>query len=116
MFSIDTTTNGIAEPQRIGEECLDAQLKDLGAFFSPKLDGLDAQCETSRKPSGKRSIEYGMKCRGAGFTMDAQTRVTIRDSRHFSLAMQLETRAVKGTAKVLTVGEALRTGACRPRK
>ena len=115
MFSIETTTNGRPEPARVGEECLDAQLKDLGAYFSPKLEGVETQCETAKDLSRDRTLEYRMNCKGAGFTMEARTRVTIEDSRRVTVRMLIDTRTIQGTVKVVSVGEALRTGRCRKR-
>jgi hypothetical protein len=116
MFSIQSVTNGRPDAPLQGEDCLENQLKDLGTYFAPKLDGADAQCETARKPDGGKTMEYVMKCRGAGFTAVATTRITIEDSRRVTLRSLVETKTMQGESRVVSSGEALRTGACRKRR
>ncbi len=113
MIAVETITNGKAEPPRTGEECLREELKDLGAFFKPKLEGVEAKCETTRRSTSPKTITYRMNCRGPAFVMVGETRVTIEDSRRFTLNMQLQTRTMTKSVKMVSVGEALRTGACR---
>jgi hypothetical protein len=116
MFSIQSVTNGRPDAPMQGEDCLENQLKDLGAYFAPKLDGADAKCETSRKADGGKTMEYLMQCRGAGFTTVATTRITIEDSRRVTLRSLVETKTMQGESRVVSSGEALRTGACRKRR
>ena len=113
MFSIESVTNGRPDPTLTGEECLDAQLKDLAGYFAPKLEGAAAKCEITRKPADPRTLDYRMKCRGDGFTLSAVTIVTLEDSRRVTIRSQLDTRTIQGEGRVVSAGEALRTGACR---
>lgn len=113
MFSIESTTNGRREPPMVAEDCLDEQLKDLGAYFAPKLEGAEARCETTRNAESERVMAYRMQCKGAGFTATSTVRVTIEDSRRVTLRSVLETKTLQGDSMVVAAGEALRTGACR---
>src|SRR5580765_1872088 len=89
MYSMETFTNGKAEPARTGEECLTDQLKDLGAFFAPRVEGADARCSTTRKGTTGNTIDYRLQCVGSGFTMDGVTSVTIQDSRRVTIRSQI---------------------------
>jgi len=115
MYSLEVVSNGKQMPVREAEDCLDAELKDIVGYFAPKLEGVQAQCENERK-SADRHLDYKMRCTGNGFVMDLVTRVTIEDSRHVRIRSEILTRTMQGDTRVVTTGDALRTGACRKKK
>jgi hypothetical protein len=113
-LKIAATTNGKADPAQSAEECLADELKDLGAYFAPSLEGSSARCERTRQPSSDpRQINYRMRCRGRGVSVDATTGVTIVDPRFFTLTMRIESRTPRESAVVSAEAEGRWAGACK---
>ena len=115
MYSLEVVSNGKQMPVRTAEDCLDEELKDIVGYFAPKLEGVEAKCENERK-TADRHLDYKMRCTGAGFVMDAVTRVTIVDSRQVKIRTEILTKTLQGDTRVVTSGAALRTGACRRKR
>jgi hypothetical protein len=115
MYSLEVVSNGKPMPVREAEDCLDEQLKDIVGYFAPQLEGVQAKCDSERK-TVDRHLDYKMRCTGSGFVMDIATRVTIEDSRHVRIRSEILTRTMQGETRVLTSGDALRTGACRKKR
>jgi hypothetical protein len=46
-----------------------------------------------------------MHCRGAGFTVDALTGVTVKNSRHFTVTIQTHSRTADESATVVAKGK-----------
>jgi len=112
-----STTNGKPEPVQDTEECLGDELKDLGAYFAPDLEGVKAKCKRARLASNDpRKLAYRTQCFGSGFTVDVTASVTIESSRHFTLSMQTNTKTTKESALVVVDAEARWAGACKPVK
>jgi hypothetical protein len=111
-ITVTTTTNGKADPAQDVKECLGEELKDLPAYFAPQLEGGEAECTRTRQPSEDRKVAYRMQCRGAGFTVDALTGVTVENSRHFTATMRINSQAEQESALVVGKAEGRRTGAC----
>lgn len=114
MYSLEVVSNGKQMPVRTAEDCLDAELKDIVGYFAPTLEGVEAKCENERK-TVDRHLDYRMRCTGGGFVMEGVTRVTIEDSRHVRIRTEILTKTMTGDTRVVTSGDALRTGACRKR-
>jgi len=115
MYSLEVVSNGKKMPVREAEDCLDEELKDIVGYFAPKLEGVQAKCESDRK-TADRHLDYKMRCTGSGFVMDLVTRVTIEDSRHVRIRSEILTKTMQGDTRVVTSGDALRTGACRKKR
>jgi hypothetical protein len=114
-LTVTSTTNGKPEPVQNTEECLRDELKDLGAYFAPALEGVKAQCKKSRLPSkDPRKLDYRMQCTGSGFTVKAETAVTIEGPRLFTATMRMDTKTMKESAAVLARMEGRWAGACKP--
>jgi hypothetical protein len=110
---VNSTTNGKPDPGQDSKECLGEELKDIAAYFAPQLEEAKATCTRTRQPSkDPKVVAYRMQCTGAGFTVDARSSVTIEDSRHFSLFLQIDSRSQQESATVVAKGEASWTGAC----
>jgi hypothetical protein len=111
---VDSTTNGRPDPVQDTEECLAGdQLKDLGSYFAPSLEGGEADCRKTRQPSSDpRKVEYRMQCTGAGFSLDATTTVTIESARRFTVAIRMSTRAETESAVVVADAEGRWKGPC----
>jgi hypothetical protein len=108
-----STTNGKPEPVQEQEECLRDELKDLSAYFSPKLEGVRAQCETTPRQTRDKSIAYNMKCTGATFTMDVESAVRVEDPKRFTATLKLDTKTKTERAIVVANIEGRRTGPCK---
>jgi hypothetical protein len=114
---VASTTNGKPEPVQDTEECLGDELKDLGAYFAPNLEGVKAKCKKARLPStDPKKLAYRTQCIGSGFTVDVTATVTIESSRHFTLSMRTNTKTTKESALVVVDAEARWAGACKPAK
>src|ERR1700694_3792095 len=74
-----STTNGKGQPVQEQEECLRDELKDLNAYFAPKLEGVRAQCKRTPQKTRDKSVAYTMRCAGATFTMDVESAVRFED-------------------------------------
>jgi len=110
-----STTNGKPEPDQDEEVCLDAELKDLGKYFAPELEGVRAKCARTKRPTGSPNIHaYRLNCTGidSKFTTEMQTNVVIVSATHFKLNMRIDTKTPTETAVVLAEGESKRVGAC----
>jgi hypothetical protein len=110
-----STTNGRPEPDQDEEVCLSAELKDLGKYFAPELEGVRAKCGRTKRPTGNPNVlAYRMTCTGidAKFTTEMQTNVTIVSATHFKLSMKIDTKTPTETALVVAEGEAKRVGPC----
>lgn len=110
--TVATTTNGKPDPDQDSKECLGEELKDLAAYFAPQLEGGKAECKRTRQPSKDREVTYRLQCHGGGFTVDAMTSVTVENSRHFTVTMQINTRTERESAIVVANAQGHRTGAC----
>lgn len=114
QMKIATTTNGKADPVQNAEECLGDELKDLGAYFAPSLEGSRAKCERTRQPSSDpRQINYRMRCTGRGLSVNATTGVTIVNPRLFTVTMRIESRTPRESAVVSAEAEGRWAGACK---
>jgi len=112
-----STTNGKPEPVQNSEECLGNELKDLGSYFAPNLEGVKAKCKRARLPSSdSKKLAYRTQCAGSGFTVDVTATVTIESSRHFTLSMRTNSKTTKESALVIVDAEARWAGACKPAK
>jgi hypothetical protein len=70
------------------EDCLKGdQLKDLGAYFAPSLEGVQADCKSTRQPSS--------------------------GARRFTAALRIESRSQTESALVQADVEGIWTGACK---
>jgi hypothetical protein len=98
------------------EACLKAEeLKDLGAYFAPSLEGVDAICDRVRQPVKDPSkFDYSMVCRGEGFSVEVTTNVTIEASDRFSAAIESHSRSAGETVRVVAQVKAKRSGPCKP--
>jgi len=109
-----STTNGKPEPVQNTEECLRDELKDLGSYFAPSLEGMKARCKKTRQPSSDpRKLDYRMQCSGSGFTIDAMITVTIENSRHFTASMRINSKTKRESAAVVADAEGRWAGACK---
>lgn len=113
---VTSTVNGKPEPEQNTEDCLRAdQLKDLGAYFAPDLEGVKAKCTKTQKPTGDATkLAYGMRCAGSGFTLQMDAGVSIESPRHFVADIRMHTKTKKESALVVAKAEARWDGACRP--
>jgi len=113
--TVNSTTNGKPDPVQDFEECLGEQLKDLGAYFAPQLENpgdVDVKCERVKLPSKDRTVSYRMQCRGPGLTVEALTGVTVKNSGHFTVTLQIKSRTEEESALVVGKAEGRRIGAC----
>ena len=111
---VTSITNGVADPAQDFEVCLRDELKDLAAYFSPALEGVKARCTTTRVPDeDKRNIARRLRCTGAGFTYNAETRVSIEKPQRFTLTMRSEAKTAKETGIVAVAGEGDLLGPCK---
>ena len=112
---VNSTTNGKPEPVQNTEECLGDELKDLGSYFAPDLEGVKAKCKKARLPSSDpRKLVYRTQCTGSGFTTDMTATVTIESSRHFSATMRMNTKTRTESALVVADAEGRWAGVCKP--
>jgi hypothetical protein len=110
-----TTTNGKPEPVQNSEQCLGDELKDLGSYFAPQLEGVEADCKRTEESTGDpRKIVRRLECTAADFTMAAATTVTIVDSRQFTANIHIDTKTPTGSSLVVADAEGRWTGACKP--
>ena len=111
---VTSITNGVADPDQDTEVCLRDELKDLAAYFSPVLEGVKAQCTTTRVPSkDPKIIARRLRCTGTGFTYAAVTSVTIVDPSRFTLTLRSDAKTAKETGVVSATGEGDRLGPCK---
>ncbi len=109
-----STTNGKPEPVQNTEECLVDELKDLGAYFAPDLEGVKAKCKKTRLPSSDpKKLIYRTQCTGSGFTTDITATVTIESSRHFTASLRMHTKTKTESALVVADADARWAGACK---
>jgi hypothetical protein len=109
-----STTNGRPEPVQNTEECLGDELKDLGAYFAPDLEGVKAKCKRARLPSSDpKKLIFRMQCTGSGFTTDITTTTTIESSRHFTASMRINSKTKTESALVVADADARWVGACK---
>jgi hypothetical protein len=111
-ITVTSTTTGKPDPPQDSKQCLGEELQNLPAYFAPQLEGGDAECERTQPPAKDRQLTYRMKCRGADFTVDALTGVTIQNSRHFTMTIQTQAQTAEESATVVAKGEGRRLGAC----
>lgn len=113
--TVASTVNGKAQPVEITESCLGDELKDLAAAFTPALEGAQAQCKRSRQPSNDpRKLGYRMQCSGPGFTVNAETAVTIENPRLFTVTIRTHSKAPNESALMIAKAEGRWTGPCEP--
>jgi len=113
-ITTNVTTNGKAEPMQVQDECLRDELKDLAAYFSPSLEGVQAKCSRTPQKAPADSIAYKMRCTGQGFTMDAESEVKILGPKRFTANMKMDTKATNERAVVIAKAEGNHTGPCKP--
>ena len=115
-LKVSSSVNGKPEPEQNTQDCLRAeQLKDLGAYFAPDLEGVKAKCTKSQKPTGDATkLAYRMRCTGSGFTLEMEAGVSIESSRHFVADIHMNTRTRQESAKVVARAEGRWDGACKP--
>jgi hypothetical protein len=113
---VASTTKGKPDPVQDTEACLQGEeLKDLGAYFAPTLEGVEARCERTRLPSSDpRKVDYRARCTGAGFTWEATSSVTVESSGHFTASMRMDTRTQRDSAIVVAEISGTRVGPCEP--
>ena len=112
---VASTTNGNPDPVQDTEDCLKGdQLKDLGAYFAPSLEGAQADCKNTRQPSSDPGeVAYRMRCTGRGFTVDATTTVKIESARRFTPALRIDSRSETESALVVADVAGSWVGACQ---
>ncbi|MGH8642848.1 MAG: DUF3617 family protein [Burkholderiales bacterium] len=115
-LKVASAVNGKPEPEHNTQDCLHAdQLKDLGAYFAPDLEGVKAKCTKVQKPTGDATkLAYQMRCTGAGFTLEMDAGVSIENSRHFVADIRMHTKTRKESALVVAKAEGRWDGACKP--
>jgi Protein of unknown function (DUF3617) len=109
---VSSTTNGKPDPVQNSEQCLGDELKDLGSYFAPQLQGAEADCKRSEETTAGKIVRR-MECTGDGFSVAATTTVTIIDSRRFTASIQVESKTPKQTSSVVADAEGRWTGACK---
>jgi uncharacterized protein DUF3617 len=115
-LKVASTVNGKPEPEQKTQDCLRAdQLKDLGAYFAPDLEGVKAKCTKAQQPTGDATkLAYKMRCTGSGFTMEMDAGVSIESPRHFVADIRMHTKTRKESALVVAKAEGRWDGACKP--
>jgi hypothetical protein len=115
-LKVSSTVNGKPEPEQNTQDCLRAdQLKDLGAYFAPDLEGIKGKCTKAQKPTGDATkLAYQMRCTGSGFTLEMDASVSIESSRHFVADIRMNTTTRKESALVVAKAEGRWDGACKP--
>ena len=115
-LKVTSSVNGKPEPEQNTEDCLRAaQLKDLGAYFAPDLEGVKAKCAKTQKPTGDATkLAYQMRCTGSGFTLNMDAGVSIESPRHFVADIRMHTKTKKESALVVAKAEARWDGPCKP--
>jgi Protein of unknown function (DUF3617) len=110
-----STTNGQPDPVQNSEQCLGSdELKDLGVYFAPELQGAEADCKRTKPPTGDpRKIVHRMECTGADFTVTAATTVTLVDSHQFTANIQIDSKTPTQSAVVVADAEGRWTGECK---
>lgn len=114
-ITVNSTTNGKPDPAQDNQECLGAELKDLGKYFAPEMEGVRAKCtRTAFRSNDPNTLSHRMTCTGthAKFTTEIQSKVNIMSATHFKLHLKLDTKTPKESAIVIAEGEAKRIGAC----
>ena len=111
-----SVTNGIADPAQDSEMCLGDELKDVAGYFAPALEGVKARCTTTRVPAKEPNVlARRLRCTGAGFTYEAESRVIIVNPSRFTLTMRSNAKTATETGIVALSGEGDRLGACKER-
>jgi uncharacterized protein DUF3617 len=115
-LKVASTVNGKPEPEQNTQDCLHAdQLKDLGAYFAPDLEGVKAKCTKAQQPTGDATkLAYKMRCTGSGFSLEMDAGVSIESSRHFIADIRMHTKTRKESALVVAKAEGRWDGACKP--
>lgn len=109
-----SVTNGVADPEQDSEMCLNAELKDLAAYFAPALEGVQAKCSTTRVASkDPKVIARRLRCIGSGFTYEAETSVTIVDPSRFTMTLRSRAKTPTETGIVSLAGRGDRLGPCK---
>jgi uncharacterized protein DUF3617 len=116
-LKVSSTVNGKPEPEQNTQDCLHAdQLKDLGAYFAPDLEGVKAKCTKTQQPTGDATkLAYKMRCTGSGITIEMDVGVSIENSRHFVADIRMHTKAGKESSLAVANAEGRWEGACKPR-
>lgn len=110
---LTTTTNGNPDPVQDFQQCLDEELQDLPAYFSPQLENLDnVKCSRAQQPPNDGELAYLMQCTGAGLTVDALTSVTIQNPHRFTVTLRIKSQTDQESALVIGEGEGRWVGAC----
>jgi hypothetical protein len=105
-LKVESSVNGKPEPEQNTQDCLRAdQLKDLGAYFAPDLEGVKAKCTKTQQPTGDT---------GCGFTLEMDAGVSIESPRHFIADIKMHTKTRKESALVVAKAEGRWDGACKP--
>jgi hypothetical protein len=112
-LKVTSTTTGKSEQSETTEQCLGDELKDLGSYFSPKLQDVQAECQRLRQPAGEQQISHTLECKGANFTMSVATLVNIEGARAFSAAMRMDSKTGADVSHIAAKIEGKRTGPCK---
>jgi hypothetical protein len=111
---VTSVTNGVADPNQDEQVCLRDELKDLAAYFAPQLEGVKASCTTTRVPVADRKVlARRLRCVGAGFTYEAESRVRIVSPSRFTLTLDSVAKTAKETGVVSAKGEGDHLGPCK---
>lgn len=115
-LKVTSTINGKPEPELNTQDCLRAdQLKDLGAYFAPDLEGVKAKCTKAQKPTGDAArLAYRMRCTSTGFTLEMDVGVLIESPLHFVADVRMQTKTSKESDLAIARAEGRWQGACKP--
>ena len=115
-LKVVSSVNGKPEPEQNTQDCLRAhQLKNLGAYFAPDLEGMKAKCAKTQQPTGDATkLAYKMRCTGSGFTLEMDAGVSIESSRYFVADIRMNTRTRQESAVVVAKAEGRWDGPCKP--
>jgi len=99
---VSSITNGVADPAQDTEVCISAEeLSDLGSYFAPVLEDVDADCKKTRQPSADpNKIDYRMACIAPKITVNSMSQVMIESINRFDLAMVIDSRTEIETGHV----------------
>lgn len=114
-ITVNSATNGKRDPDQDNQECLEAELKDLGKYFAPELEGVRAKCTRTRlRTNDPNILVHRLKCTGthSKFTTEMESKVNIVNATHFNLYLKMDSKTPKESATVIAEGEAKRIGAC----
>ena len=110
---------------KIVDSCVDYTVPPIDSDFCPQATGTVSNFALSGGVAYNADLSYSatltaavtivIRYPTACFTMDGVTTVTIQDSRRVTIRSQITLRTITAEARMVSAGEALRTGACRQR-